>query len=373
MQRIHSILLVSALLVVLLMMFGCQSKELTSAKVYIQQDDWTKAEEQLKQAVATYPNEAEAHLLLAEAYARRGNYVDMSKELATTLEVSPQLEEKVKVLKDKYWVQEFNNGVNKVKASESATDDETRNKIMLEALASFKDCPIIDPTRVDAHKNIAFVYIRMDSLAAAAKVYRQILEIDPKDTEVMLRAGSIYYDEKKYDECIDMMNKILAIEPDNIEAISQKAFSYDSMGKTDEAFATYNDVLEKQPNNPDIIFNLGRLLFLQKKYEDAIKEFKRVLDIEPDDYDATLNIGNAYLSLAEQKMKPLREGAQMKKSESEAMLAEAVEEYKNAIPFLEKAVSIKNDPSIWSNLGVAYINAGMKEKGEEAFKKADGN
>ena len=37
----------------------------------------------------------------------------------------------------------------------------------------------------------------------------------------------------------------------------------------------------------------------------------------------------------------------------------------------EMAMELKSDPAVWTNLGIAYINAGMKEKGEEAFKKAD--
>jgi Flp pilus assembly protein TadD len=55
-------------------LWACQSKEVTSAKVYIQQGDWNKAIEQLQIAVQTYPNDPEAHYLLGRGYAEKGMY-----------------------------------------------------------------------------------------------------------------------------------------------------------------------------------------------------------------------------------------------------------------------------------------------------------
>ena len=90
MGKRHSILVVSVLLLGMLVLFGCQSKELTSAKVYIQQDDWEKAEEQLKLAVELYPNDAEAHRWLGEAYARNNDFVKMNEEFEASLAIAPK-------------------------------------------------------------------------------------------------------------------------------------------------------------------------------------------------------------------------------------------------------------------------------------------
>jgi Flp pilus assembly protein TadD len=361
MKREHSIIVVSVLLLGILFLFGCQSKELTSAKVYIQQDDWEKAEEQLKIAVDLYPNDAEAHALLGEAYGRRGAYKLMTDELEASLAAGPQQSEKVNYLKDKYWVQNFNNGVNKVKSENFA-----------EALDLFENCFTIDPNRVDAYKNAAFVHIRMQNLDKAIDNYKKAIEIDPKDTKIMLQLGSLYYDKKEYEKCIEVMDNVLAVEPGNIEALSQKAFSYDSMGETDKAFAEYGKALEQKPGDADLLFNLGRLYYMKKDYSNAIKQFEKVLETAPGDQEATLNIGNAYLSIAEEHMKPLREGNELTEDQIKEAKDKAVENYKEAIPWLEKAVEQKPDDSgLWTNLGVAYINAGMKEKGEAAFKKAD--
>lgn len=361
MKREHSIIVVSVLLLGILCLFGCQSKELTSAKVYIQQDDWEKAEEQLKAAVELYPNDAEAHALLGEAYARKGEYKLMNEHFEASLAVSPKSSERIKYLRDKYWVQNFNNGVNQVKAED-----------FQKALELFENCYLIEPERLDAYKNAAFVYLKLGSIDKAIESYEKVIELDPKDTKVMLQLGQLYYETKQYDKCVETMDQILAMEPDNIDALSQKAFAYDSMGESERAFEQYTQALEKEPANTDLLFNLGRLYYMKKDYSNAIAQFEKVLEASPGDYEATLNIGNAYLSIAEEHMKPIREGLELTEAQIDDAKKNAIDNFKNAVPYLEKAVEQKpDDPALWTNIGVAYINAGMKDKGEAAFKKAE--
>lgn len=361
MKREHSILFLSVFLMGILILAGCTSKEVTSAKVYIQQDDWAKAEEQLKLAVAQYPDDAEARALLGEAYARKGEYEKMNEQFEASLAIGPQHAERIKYVREKNWVENFNKGVAQVKAEDFD-----------QALKQFQLCEIIDPSREDAYKNAAYVYLRMDSTDQAIESYEKVLSLNPQDTKVMLQLGSLHYEMKEYQKAIDTMDRILAIEPDNLDAVSQKAFAYDSMGESDKALEAYETALEKKPGDPDLLFNLGRLHYMRKDYQLAIDQFQSVLVTNPGDYEATLNIGNAYLSIAEQHMKPLRDGEQLTETQIKEAKDNAIASYKEAIPYLEKAVELKSeDAATWSNLGVAYINAGLKEKGEEAFKKAD--
>ena len=173
------------------------------------------------------------------------------------------------------------------------------------------------------------------------------------------------------------MDKILTIEPENVEAVAQKAMAYDLLGETEKAFAAYEKALEQDPDNKDLLFNLGRLYFMKKDYENASEKFKTVIEKNPDDYEANLNVGNAYLSVAEDLKKELqnmdeKDLAKMSEKEIDAKQDKIKEYYKMAVPYLEKAVELKPDSAtLWNNLGVAYINAGMQDEGTEAFKKAE--
>jgi len=340
---------------------ACQSKEVTSAKVYIQQNNWDKAIEQLEMAIKAYPNDAEAYYLLGEGYGNQGRWKEMNEMFDKSLELSPKFENQIKHSREKYWVTNFNSGVNRV-----------NNGNVEGAIKQFKICIDIDPNRIEAYRNLAVSYLRADSLQAAKKVYDEALKIKPDDKELLLQAAQVNFTLKNYQAVIDLMKKILEKEPENTDAIVNIALAYDFLGEKEKAMAEYENALKRNPNDKDLLFNLGRLYYLNHDYEKAVEMFSRVIELNPEDYDSNLNVGNAYLSMGDNYRKQLvakdEKGEGVTKEEYDKLKSF----YQKAIPYLEKAISIKNDdPSAWNNLGVAYVNVGNTEKGKECFEKAD--
>lgn len=375
MRRSYSIITLGLLaLLLMVMFFGCRSKEVESALIYInQQNDWGKAMEQLDIAIQVNPADVEARVLRGEGFGRLGEYEKMNEDFdaAEKLMVDPasgnaNFAEKVKFLKDKYWRQSFNKGVANVKI------DSLEN-----AGKDFGNCITIDPKRPEAYKNLAFVEVQLQKVDEAIVNYQEVIKIDPKDIDAMSSLANLYLNQKKFQEVINMMDKVLAVDPGNVDAIAQKAMAYDYIGETDKAFEAYEAALANRPDDKDLMFNLGRLYFLKNDYEKAIEQFKKVLETDPEDFEANLNTGNAYLSMAEGIRKTLsdldeKELAKMPEAEITEKTNLAKKYFSESIPYLEEAVKIKPDnPVVWNNLGVAYINAGMEEKGAEAFKKAE--
>ncbi len=345
----------------LLLMIGCQSKEVTSAKVYIQQDDWNKAIEQLESAVQLYPADGEAHFLLGQGYGKKGMFDKMVKELDLAAKVNPMMEKSVQQEKAYHWTNEFNNGVKSYKEND-----------LIGAAQHFKTAVLIDSSRGDGYKNLASCYQAEDSLAKAVAVYEKLLEHTPKDVEAMLRLHGWLIRLEKVDKGIVVLNKAREADPENVDVLSALAISYDMKGETSKAFEVYNQALVKNPENPDLLFNLGRLYFLQGNYEKAIENFNNVIANNPDDFESNLNIGNAYLSVADKMSTDLRAKEEEKGKEIPEERAKIKEYYRLSVPYLEKALEIKPDnANAWNNLGVAYIRTDNLEKGQEAFKKAE--
>lgn len=375
MRRSYSIITLGLLaLLLMVMFFGCRSKEVESALIYInQQNDWDKAMEQLDLAIQVNPADVEARVLRGEGFGRLGEYEKMNEDFdaAEKLMADPssgnaKFAEKIKFLKDKYWRQSFNKGVGNVK-----------NQKLEDAGKDFNNCITIDSTRPEAYKNLAYVQVQLEKTDAAIKNYKEVIKIDPKDIEAMSSLANLYSNEKKFQQVIDLMDQVLAVEPGNVDAIAQKAMAYDYMGETEKAFEAYEEALANRPDDKDLIFNLGRLYFLKNDYENAIEQFKKVLEADPEDFEANLNTGNAYLSIAEKVRKSLsdldeKELAKMSEAEITEKTDLAKKYFTDSIPYLEKAVEIDPDnPVVWNNLGVAYINAGMEKEGAEAFKKSE--
>jgi tetratricopeptide (TPR) repeat protein len=344
-----------------LILFSCQSKEVTSAKVYIQQDNWAKAKEQLLMAVDLYPNDPEAHYLLGEAYAKEGEWENMNESFDKSLKIGPRFEPQIKNTIEKNWVTTFNSGVSKINTNDLEA-----------AIGKFKECLLINPERVEGYKNLAVSYMRTDNYEEAKNVYKQYLAIDPKDLEIIQQLAQVHFELKEYNDVVELEKRVLEIEPENVDAIVNLALAYDFLGESDMAIETYEKALSKNPNEKDLLFNLGRLYYMRDNYEKAIENFNRVIEQDPEDFDSNLNVGNALLTMADNERKRLLE----KENNGETVTAAERENLKNfyckALPYLEKAASLKDDnPNVWNNLGVAAINCGEKEKGEAAFKKAE--
>ncbi|MBN2088373.1 tetratricopeptide repeat protein, partial [candidate division KSB1 bacterium] len=355
------ILTLLLLSVSLMIMIGCQSKEVTSAKVYIQQDDWDKAIEQLETAVQLYPADGEAHLLLGQGYGKKGLYEKMVKELDQAAKVNPALDKSVQQEKSFHWTTEFNNGVKSYK----------ENDLTL-AAKHFETAIMLDSSRGDAYKNLASCYQAMDTLQLAVDIYQVWVKKSSKDVEAMLRLHGWLTRLEKVDDGIVVLNKAREVEPENVDVLSSLAISYDMKGETSKAFEIYNQALAKNPKNVDLLFNLGRLYFLQGDYDKAIENFNTVISQNPDDFESNLNVGNAYLSIADKMSTDLRAKEEEKGKEMPEERAKIKEYYRLSVPYLEKALEIKPDnANAWNNLGVAYIRTDNLEKGQEAFKKAE--
>ncbi|HOT98147.1 MAG TPA: tetratricopeptide repeat protein [bacterium] len=366
MKTFFSRILPLVMLVALLTLTGCPTKEVTSAKVYISQNNWDKAIEQLEQAIQITPKDPEAHYLLGEGYGNKGMWDKMNQMFNASLALAPTFATQIKNTREKYWVSSFNQGVSKVNAKEGQTAD------LEGAINEFASAIQIDPSRVEAYKNLAYSYLRSNNTPSAIATYEKYLTVNPREVTILNEVTRLYMEAKDYSKAEETAQRTLAIDAANLDAISNLAMAYDLGGQNDKALATYETALAKNPNDQDLLFNLARLHYLNKEYDKAIELFQKVITLNPEDYDANLNVGNAYLTMADDLRKSLVEKETAKQTVSDADVAKLKDFYKAAIPFLEKAIAVKSDNSaIYYNLGVAYINIGDQTKGAEFFNKAE--
>ena len=351
----------------IIVLTACQTKEVTSAKVYIQQDNWEKAIEQLEIAVNLYPGDAEAHYLLGEGMSQQSNWERMNEEFNKSLKIGPLFEMQIKNTREKNWVNQFNAGVGKL------------NKNDVEgAIENFETSALIDPNRVEAYKTLGISYTRVDELDKAKESFNKVMELEPDNKDAINGLAAIHFQLKEYQQVVDLELKALKVDPDDKDAIANLALAYDFLGEGDKARQTYETALEKNPGDKDLLFNLARLLFLGNEYDQAVELFKEVLETTPEDFDANLQVGNAYLSMADVYRKSLVAKEEKGETVAPKDREKLIDFYKDSIPFLEKAVSvgqaddaIKVTAGVYNNLGVAYINVGDREKGELMFKKAE--
>jgi len=335
------LLLLSLILITALMFTGCQPPEVTSAKVYMNDNNFEMALEQAKTATEKYPDNATAWFTLGEVHSELKNIEEMADAYNKSLEISSKHAEEINTKKEILWFSYFNQGIENYKNNNLET-----------AVQNFKNAITLKPDDMNAYKNLALCYSNLEDDEKTISTLTKAVEIDPDNVDMQRTLGVAYYQAHEFEKAIDVFQEVAEKTKSDTaqadiyaEAIQRIAFSYDQLGQSEKAIDAYKKALNVFPDNTDLIYNLGRLYYMQENYEKAIDNFKQIAENNPNDYDAVYNTAMAYLR---------------------------AEKNEEAIPYFKKAIEIKPDSyDAWNNLGVVYVRANMPEKGKEAFDKAD--
>jgi len=339
---------------------ACQTKEVTSAKVYIQQDNWDKAIEQLEMAVSMYPNDAEAHYLLGQGMAEKQNWERMNEMFSKSLAIAPTFEAQIKNTIDKNYVNQLNAGVSKTKAGDFEA-----------AIENYKTANLISPDRVEAYVNLAATYANIDSFKSAIVYFKKALEIQPDDKTIINNLASTYFNLQDWDGVIDLLTNALQTDPSDADFIANLAIAYQNKGEHEKAMELYEKVIAENPDMIDLKFNLAQLYSSKGQWDKAIALFDEVIEKNPEDFDANSQVGQAYLILAGDLASALNDKIEAGEDVSDEQRTEIKEMNKKAIPYLLKATEIKDDVwQIWENLGIAYLRVDEREKAEECMAKS---
>ncbi len=367
--------------------FQCASTEMTSAKLYIQQKNYTKAIESLKKEVTKNPNSDEGYYLLGYVNGELGNYDDMMDAYNKSLGISSQFKANIMDSRKYFWAQLFNQGVGYFQKANNNKDKDSAKVLFDKSIFAFNTAIKLEPDSADTYKNLAFVYMTQEKYDDAIKPLQTLLG-KQKTLDGYKYLGEIYYDKAtklktEYDnthnaqdsvqsmdyfnKTIDLMQEGRKTFPSNSELLLLLSNSYIGAHKIEVAIDAFKEGVEREPNNKYYRYNYGVLLLGAKDYKTAEEEFKKAIEIDPEYQNAIYNLAVTYVKW----------GADLNKvNENKSTDAPAdtayIAKYRAAVPYLEKAVEMKsNDASMWELLGRVYTVLGNQDKATEAFNKAD--
>ena len=164
-------------------------------------------------------------------------------------------------------------------------------------------------------------------LAEAERIYRQILDLDPRhadslhllgvlahqvgrdDAAVDLIGAAITLDKRqaayhsnlgtalqaqgRLEEAADSYHHALALKPDLAEAQMNLGAVYESLGKREMAEAHLRRALALRPDLAEVHVNLGNILQAQGKFDEAVASQERALALKPEFAEAWINHANA--------------------------------------------------------------------------------
>lgn len=369
--------------------FQCGSAETTSAKLYIQQKQYDKAEESLTKEVVKNDKNEEAWFLLGQVRIELKKYVEANDAYNKALSLSDEHKKDIMNNKLALWQQMTNEGIN---AYNKGRDDPSNYNT---AIDRFKTASTFAPDSATTYYLIALAYNAKNDYSNALASLDIALQKNPKYVSAARLRGQIHYfqgEEKKaakddagataeFRKSAEAFNIAYAAEPLNPENITALIDAYERSNQSDKALALTKSCVDADPRNRVCRYAFGVYLLKQSDFEKAIEQLKAVLDIDPASTDeisgdATYNLGVGYLNwgVAMKAESDKKAEAAMKAGKGSSYKEDLSyrEKYKMAIPYLEKSAESKqNDANLWLQLGKVYTVLSMTEKSKEAFKKAD--
>jgi tetratricopeptide (TPR) repeat protein len=365
------------MLSMIFMGYQCGSTEITSAKLYIQQKNYDKAIEVLQKEITKNPKSDEGYYLLGYVYGETNNYPDMVDAYNKSLDISKTFEKNIDDSKKYFWAQSFNRGVNFYQKGNKTTDTDSAKVFYDKSISEFQSAIMIEPDSADTYKNLAFVYLSKGDNDSAIEPLKKLIDKE-KSVDGYKFLGEIYYtnganlknagkvDEAKpeFNKAIDILNEGMKLYPNDSDMLLTLSNAYIGADRTNEAIEPFKKGVAAEPENKYYRYNYGVLLLGIEDFAGAEEQFKKAIDIDPEYDNAIFNLGVTYIKWGNYLSK--------KADEEGKMSDEYKTKYELALPYLEKAVKMKDaDAQTWEFLGKVYSVLGKQDEATDAFKKAD--
>jgi len=333
---------------------GCASEELTSAKLYIQQEDWKNAEEFLLKALKVEPDNPEVPFLLArEIYARQKNWKKVAEMLDRAMEHPDQkilqgstVGKYVELARLQYWTDLYNEGVRYFNAYRNTTGDERIDNLK-KAIASFETAKLINPQEGQTYTILATSYFELGEKDTALEVIKKAVELKPDDQTTNMTAGQILTKMGKLEEAQKYFQKVVKLDPGNTDAIRYLAQNYYDLNQMKKAIEVYEIGIRKENDlkkRGDLYFNLGVLYMKIKEYANAEDNFMMAYELNPDDKEALLGIAQTF---------------------------ESVEKWRRAEKFYKELIYIDPDnPEYYRAMARVLLHQGKADEAQRYFEKS---
>lgn len=113
------------------------------------------------------------------------------------------------------------------------------------------------PNAIEPKLGIVYPYSYMQNWEAVIAQYIEVLKLDPQNTSVCYKLGSIYYNRLQYTEALPYFEKALNLYPMDYNTMIITAWTYLKLGKNTEAKDLFNTVLMVSANDASAIEGLS--------------------------------------------------------------------------------------------------------------------
>ncbi len=314
---------------------GCSSSSLTAGKLYLKQQQYELAMEQLELAVAEDSTDAAAYYHLGRAYGLAGYHTDMVVAFDRSLLLSSKFAQQIREERLHYWSRSYNDGVRIASMSEPD---------LARALSKFELATQIVPERLQAWRNLGLTQFTAGDVDAAIATFQHVTDVSRLDTTGLRVLGTLLLRQGRAGEAVTILTRALNIEEQQA-TLTNLAVAHTQLGDLAAAEEVYLRALKADPDHWQCFYNLGSLYWQQGRPEDALAAFHRAVELNPADADARYNLGVVHLTM---------------------------KQFSDALPLLQRLTEeMPHEYLYWDGLARVYDGLEMPDQSRKAQQQAE--
>ena len=213
-----------------------------------------------------------------------------------------------------------------------------------QAEAVYRQLIEIEPRNADALHLLGVIAIQTGHYQGAVEIISQAIVMNSNVANFYSSQGIALQELKQLDAALASYDKAISLRPDYAEAYFSKGNILHSLRRLDEAASSYDMAILLKPDYVEAYSNRGIVLLDLKQFEASVASYSKAIELKPDYAAAYFNRGNALVELKQ--------------------LLEAVANY-------DKAIDLKPDyAEAYSNRGNALNDLKQFEASVASYNKA---
>jgi predicted TPR repeat methyltransferase len=147
------------------------------------------------------------------------------------------------------------------------------------------------PLSLDEALSIAILLQQNEQWAAAAEIYRSILEVAPDNADALHFSGVLAHQQARSEQAVALIERSLELEPERADWYSNLGIVLQDRLKLDDAIVAYRRAIALDPDHANAHNNLGVVLRAKGKAEEAEASYRVAIGTDPEHSDAYHNLG----------------------------------------------------------------------------------
>lgn len=168
-----------------------------------------------------------------------------------------------------------------------------------DAINRFLSALRYQPGYVEAHINLAEVYMEQHRMADAADALYRALKLAPRNDEALARKGEWLVRNGRFEEAMPYLRKSIKLNSANVTAHYYLGLAQMERHEIDEALQNFNTTLWLQPRNGNAHYQMARIYEEQGNAAAAVEHYRQSLLYKPELTEARLKLADLYQNRAD--------------------------------------------------------------------------